>query len=727
MRKMMMLAIASAAGLAWGDVVIENPQLRLVIGDDAVTKSLTVKANGAELVDNPEQLPFVTVTQDRPFNNELKLTFPNCQTTYRANRLRREGDFLIAGFEYVTYEAKIRVTERDGYVLFELDDFLLGPRGSNGLQMTYPPARTLRLVNLPVRSRRHFGQWLNVMWDESAAAAVVAAEPYTWTTGEARGNGRLLAADAHNDLKMRGATAALVAAKTDGFLDAMDAFERDLGLPRGVASRRADVIGQSTYWTSGVLPKNVDRHIVLAKQGGFRKMLIYYPSVCKGAQGDFGYGGIGDYELRDEYVNGIGSLKEMLAKIKAAGITPGLHVLQTFIGFKTHYVTPVADSRLGLKRHFTLAKPLGSEGGDLWVQENPFNAPTNAPSRVLAFGGELLSYEGFTTERPYRFTGVKRGHLATRVVDHPQGQIGGVLDVCEYGARSCYIDQESDLQDEIAEKIARVYDAGFEFMYCDGSEGVSVPQGIHVANAQYRVWKKLAKKPLFMEGAAKSHFGWHHLSGANAFDVFPPEEFKAMIVRWPQYEAPIMRADFSRLDFGWWRPYRPGFKLKDGTASVGTQPDMWEFGTSRAAAWDCPTAIQFPNSGTMDGIARAADLMEVMRRWEDVREQKWLTPAQKEALKSSTQEHHLYQNAEGGYELHEIEMLPTPAKAKDVRGFLFERGGRRMIACWHTSGSSKFAIALDRAESVELAGMRYFETSLSRAAAKAAWSAAVAE
>lgn len=727
MRKILMLAVASVVGTTWGDVVIENAQMRLVIGDDAVTKSLTVKANGAELVGNPEKLPFVTVTQDRPFNNELKLTFPNCQTTYRANRIRREGDFLIVGFEYVTYEAKIRVTERDGYVLFELDDFLLGPRGSNDLQMTYPPVRTLRLVNLPVRSREYFGQWLNVVWDEAAAAAVVAAEPYTWMTGETRGSGRLLAADAHNDLKMRGAKAALVAARTDGFLDAMDAFERDLGLPRGVASRRSDVIGQSTYWTSGVTPKNVDQHIALARQGGFRKMLIYYPAVCKGAQGDFGYGGIGDYELRDEYVNGVDSLKEMLAKIKAAGITPGLHVLQTFIGFKTHYVTPVADSRLGLKRHFTLAKPLGREGGDLWVQENPFNAPTNAPSRVLAFGGELLSYEGFTTERPYRFTGVKRGHLATKVVDHPQGQIGGVLDVCEYGARSCYIDQESDLQDEIAEKIARIYDAGFEFMYCDGSEGVSVPQGIHVANAQYRVWKKLAKKPLFMEGAAKSHFGWHHLSGANAFDVFPPEEFKAMIVRWPQYEAPIMRADFSRLDFGWWRPYRSGFKLKDGTRSVGTQPDMWEFGTSRAAAWDCPTSIQFPASGTMDGIARAADLMEVMRRWEDVREKKWLTPEQKEALKSATQEHHLYLNAEGGYELHEIEMLSTPSKAKDARGFLFERNGKRMIACWHTSGSSKFAITLDRAESVELSGMRYFETSLSREAAKAAWTAAAAE
>ena len=144
----------------------------------------------------------------------------------------------------------------------------------------------------------------------------------------------------------------------------------------------------------------------------------------------------------------------------------------------------------------------------------------------------------------YKFTGVKRGHLETKVVPHAKGLIGGILDVCEYGAHSCYIDQNSDLQDEIAEKIARVYNCGFEFMYNDGSEGVNVPQGIHVPNSQYRIWKKMDKKAKFMEGAAKGHFGWHLQSGANAFDVFPPEIFKEMIVRWPQWEAPIMRKDF---------------------------------------------------------------------------------------------------------------------------------------------------------------------------------------
>ena len=707
------------------DVTLENARFRLVIGGDAIAKSLVVKATGAEMLDTREPLPAFSVTQDRPFNNEVKLTFSNKQTTFRADRVRREGDLLRVGFELISYEALIRVTEAPDYLAFELVDFDLGPRGANHLQMTYPPVRSLRFLALPVKDRTQFGDWMNTSWDDSSALALMAAEPYTWADNERRHGFHILYADAHRSLRLRGARAALVAAGTGSFLDAVGAMERGLGLPLGVESRRdADSINRSIYWTSQVNPSNVDEHIAVAKRGGLGLMLIYYPALCTGAQGDRGYGGIADYELSDAYPEGLKSLREMLAKIKAAGIVPGLHVLQTFIGLKSHYVTPVADPRLNLTRHFTLARPLdAAQGGDLFVQEDPSNSPTNTLSRILRFGGELLSYEGFVTERPFRFTGVRRGHCGTTTTTHPRGEIGGILDVCEYGGYSCYIDQESDLQDEIAAKIARLYDAGFEFMYCDGSEGVNVPQGIHVPNAQYRVWKLLKRKPRFVEGAAKGHFGWHFMAGANAFDVFPPEIFKEMIVRWPQYEAPIMRADFTRIDFGWWGIYLPGRKLRDGTVTIGTQPDMWEFGTSRAAAWDCPAAIQF-NLSVLNLHPRRDDLLEVMRRWEDVRVRRWLTPQMKEALKSSTQEHHLYLNAKGEYELHEIEMLPAPSQAKNARGFIFERGGRRVIACWHMNGSGELSIDLCSPMRVPLAGLRYLETDLPAARAKAAWAAA---
>ena len=712
------------------DIVFENDSCRFVIGSDARPKSLKVKPSGEELLDVSEGLPLFSVTQDRPFNNELKLVFPNEQTTYQAKSVRREGEFLIVDFEYVTYSAKIRVVNSSCYLRFELVDFILGPKGTDQLEMTYPPVKSMRIVNLPVRLRGRSGGWMNVEWNDDAAVSLMGTEPYTWVGSEMRSSVRHLYADAHRNLKLRGASAAIVASSTPSFLDSVDVMERELDLPRGVECRRNPKLKSSMYWSPSVNPKNVDRHIEMAKKGGFKMMLLYYCSVVKGAQGDDGYPGIADYEPRDEFVNGVDSIAEMLKKIKAAGITPGLHVLHTFIGFKTRYITPVADPRLSLTRHFTLAKPLDLKGGDLYVFEDPSNCPTNTKSRVLAFGGELISYEGYTTERPYKFTGVKRGYLKTKVVEHPYGQIGGILDVCEYGAHSCYIDQNTDLQDEVAEEIARIYNAGFEFMYCDGSEGVTVPQGIHVPNAQYRVWKKMEKKPIFIEGAAKGQFGWHHQAGGNAFDIFPPEIFKAMIVRWPQYEAPIMLNDFTRVDFGWWGIYLPGQKVKltdrapfRWVKSIGTQYDMWEFGTSRAAAWDCPISIQM-NPDRIKAHPRGDDLMEVIRRWEDVREKNWLSAAQKEALKSATQEHHLYLNEKGEYELFEMEMLPAPEKAPNTRAFIFERGGRRMIAYWHMNASAKLAVNLGEAKTVPLCNLRYLETSLSLADAKSAWAKA---
>ena len=158
------------------DVTLENARFRLVIGGDAIAKSLVVKATGAEMLDTREPLPAFSVTQDRPFNNEVKLTFSNKQTTFRADRVRREGDLLRVGFELISYEALIRVTEAPDYLAFELVDFDLGPRGANHLQMTYPPVRSLRFLALPVKDRTQFGDWMNTSWDDSSALALMAEE-----------------------------------------------------------------------------------------------------------------------------------------------------------------------------------------------------------------------------------------------------------------------------------------------------------------------------------------------------------------------------------------------------------------------------------------------------------------------------------------------------------------------------------------------------------------------
>jgi hypothetical protein len=707
-----------------GDVVIENKRARLVIGADGSAKSLILKSSGEELLDTREGRGAFSITPDRPFVNELKLVFPNCETTYFADCVSREGDCLIIGFEHLDYKAKVKVVEKDDYFIFEFAGFDISGSALARMHTSGPQVKSVRFLDLPMKECENFGQWLNVVWDDKTASAVVALEPFAWIGNEKRYDARHLYAQAHKDVKLDGVRSALVVSEGKAFLDCMDVMEKAENLPLGVESRRRDSLNRSIYSTGDVCPENVDKHIAQAKKGGFKMMLVYYTAVCEGAKNDKGYGGIGEYEISKKYSKGYESLREMLAKIKAAGITPGLHVLHTFIGFKSGYFTPEVDPRVNIKRHFTLARPLKEGDSEIYVQEDPSLSPTKETTRILVFGGEAMKYEGYTTQRPYKFTGVKRGHLDTKVKSHARGLIGGVLDVCEYLAQSCYIDQNSDLQDEIAEKIARIYNCGFEFMYFDGSEGVNVPQGLHVPNAQYRVWKKFDKKPLFCEGAAKGHFGWHMQSGANAFDVFEPEEFKKMVVRWPLYEAPIMQKDFTRVNFGWWRIYAPG-KVPWKTPvryTIGTQMDMFEFATSRAAAYDCPATLQVGCDWST--VPRIDDLMEVIRRWEDVREKKWLTGEMKERLKSPTQEHHLYINDKGEYELHDIEMLETPEGAKNLRGFMFERSGKTIVACWHTCGEEDVEIPFAKERRFKLAGLKYIETDLSLNEVKSAWKVA---
>lgn len=665
------------------DIILKTGYCTLVIGNDCRAKSLILTSTGEELLMPQEETSLFSVTQERPFNNEVKLAHPNKRTIFQANRVRREGDRLIVGFEITPFEAVIEVQETECYLRFTLQGFIVHPTDYEGLAMTPPPVNELRLLQLAVKNRENFGEWLNVSWDERGAVNVLAACEHARIDSERRRGYRIMSADAVRGIRLRGCCAALIACPKDKLMDCIEALELAQSLPHGVASRRGPLINASAYHSGNITPENIDEHIKYAKMGGFRMMLIYYPSIFKEA-GAYNYNG--NYDYRDEYPNGVEDLKKMLARIKAAGITPGIHFLHTHIGLKSRYVTPVADHRLHLTRHFTLAKPLGLHDTTIFVEQDPTDSVMDERCRILQFGGELISYTSYTTQRPYCFTGCQRGHRETNIIEHPVGQIGGILDVSEFGAGSVYLDQETSLQEEVGQKIAQAYSAGFEFVYFDGSEGTNAPFDFHVPNAQYRIFKMLDRKPLYCEGAAKAHFSWHFLSGGNAFDVFPPEVFKEKIDQFPAEEAPRMRQDFTRLNFGWWGYWAPG-----------TQPDMLEYGTSHAAAWDCPVTI----TTTLEKYRahpRTPDNLEVMRRWEDVRATGWLSEEQKQMLRQPGKEHILLIDERGEYELAPCRQIQTQSP---LRAFIVQRKNAPVVVYWHESGEGELHTALP-AQDVEL-------------------------
>ncbi len=661
-------------------IVIENPYLRLTLSKNGYAESLICKANGEECLDTNERVPLFTVSEDRPYNNEIKLAYPNKRMTFACNRIRCAENRLIVGFELVRFEAEIEIEEREDYVTFRLVDFPMDDEAFGTLYMDRPPVSCMRLLQLPMKKREKFGEWLNVVSDEKVAAGVVATSPYESIDSYRQRDAIVLTADAEREVKIKGCNAALIVSPAAELMDRLEALENDFDLPRGVQSRRSEHINRSIYWSSNVNPTNVDRHIAYAKQNGLTHILIYYNSIFKESGC---YSLCGDYDYRDEYPRGLESLTEMLVKLKAAGITAGIHFLHPHIGIKSRYVTPVADHRLRLKRYLTLSKPLGTDDTTVYVEQNPEGCPMYDRCRILKFGGELISYEGYTTEPPYCFTGCKRGYYDTNVIAHELGQIGGVLDVCEFSATSVYLDQETSLQDEIADKLAKAYNAGFEFIYFDGSEGTNPPFNHHVSNAQYRVLKKLKTQPLFCSGAAKSHFGWHYMSGGNAFDVFPAPVFKEKLVEFPFEEAPRMAQDFTALNFGWW------------TFNHNMMPDMYEYGNALSCAWDCPATVMLNDLDLIDTHPRTKDIFEVFRRWEEVRVNNLLSNEQKLALRNHEQEHVLLINEEGNYELAPYDRIENAAGGDaNLCAYVLCRREKTYVVLYHTTGEGMLTLPL---------------------------------
>ena len=126
-------------------------------------------------------------------------------------------------------------------------------------------------------------------------------------------------------------------------------------------------------------------------------MNLYYTCLEKTE----GYRHIGNFEIdTDRYPNGVEDLKQVVNRIKAAGITPGAHFLHSHIGRGSQYITPVPDYRLNLVKTFSLAKDLGLTDSEVYVEQNPQGSTMADGCRVLKAGTELISYEGYTQKHP---------------------------------------------------------------------------------------------------------------------------------------------------------------------------------------------------------------------------------------------------------------------------------------------------------------------------------------
>ena len=184
-------------------VVVETEAFKFVINPDATARSLVIKATGEEMLEPREGIPVFATTQIRPFNNEIRLVQQAKRTTYPANRVRREGDRIYIGFETAPYEVAVRIEETAaGYVTFRPERLISNTEQEHQYwhwNMDVPPVDSFRLLQLPVKDRENFGDWLNVMWDGRGCVGVMGGTPYMDVDNERRWGFRKLTVEALKD------------------------------------------------------------------------------------------------------------------------------------------------------------------------------------------------------------------------------------------------------------------------------------------------------------------------------------------------------------------------------------------------------------------------------------------------------------------------------------------------------------------------------------------------
>ncbi len=648
--------------------------MRLVLSSEGYAKSLLDKASGMECLDTVSGvIPFCTLTQNRPYDNENFLMYPAKPKVFPSNKISFDGKSLRVEFENTADIAVIAVGDADDYLGFTLE------RVDYNVEKIGVKRRTeidaLSFIQLPVKRRRHYGEWLNTTWDDKSGVCLMGTCPETRIDSYFDRGGLVMWAGADVNVSLSGVSAALVVSSGTDMLSKIGEVERDFNLPRGVQSRQDGKYLCSYYELRDVSLSNIDEHISYALKGGFRTMVIYYV--------DFAHT-CGNFLWNEHFPGGIEDLKKITAKIRKAGLVPGFHIHYSKVSIDDPYIcSGVPDARMNYPLTLLLTSDALPEDTDLQVDGFVRGLYTEDGRRIVRIDDELVEYESVTSTRPFVLKNCKRGVLGTSASSHKSDVPVRLLDVDTW-PRFVRIDQNTDIQDEIASKLADIYyQAGFEFVYFDGAEDVPQPYWYNVSKAQISVYEKLSPEPLFSEGALKSHFGWHILSRGNAFDLFHPEDIRTAMRRYTLPCAERLSDDFTSVNFGWVDYLSPNEQ------TIGMQPDMYEYICSKALAWDSPLSVM----GKLDEIRshpRTDDNFDVISRWENAKLEGIFTKEQKQILKSPDKEFILlYEN--GMPRFYEYELA---IDSDVVRAFSFIRNDKICMVYWAPGRSAETELKL---------------------------------
>jgi hypothetical protein len=522
-------------------IILENDDVRYVVGADGRNRTFMDKQNGRDYCVRGPEYTFLSIGMGGKTYQPSACSFSNGELTV---------EFQQAGVRVVSV-----VTTRPHYFTIEVK----AVEGEGVEQLT--------LSNLRLDISEHVGTLANVAWDNRFAACIMALNLHTNAGGKSVDQA-LLGSACYRKFGLVGAKIGIVgcpAQKLRSVIKEMvlrDGFvHSDVG---GAWALDAEE-NRYSYLFAYASEADADAWIAMARSGGFQQILVS------------GIGPYGHYNpYPQKFPHGLAGVQSVVDKIHAAGMKAGLHMLAFTIQKNDPWVSPVPDKHLATGRTLTLASPIAPGAIFLPTVESPQGLPIHSGfwfrgGMDIMVGDEILVYTGLQTSPPYGLGGCKRGAYGTSAATHAKGSaLRNLKEV--FGT---YVPEaDSTLMDEMEQRIAYIVDAcGFDMIYFDGLDGADVFAGsawswYYGPQFALSVFRRV-KRRLQVEASAWYHHDWHITSRLGAWDhtVRAPKKFLDLHIA-----SNDKLNDLLPTQLGWW-----AFNNYKGLLGLATTPDVIEY------------------------------------------------------------------------------------------------------------------------------------------------------
>ncbi len=603
-------------------VVLDNRLLRLSLDARGRVVGLVDKATGQDHCAQPS-VDFATIRTGGA-------SYRPSSCTYRDGQLT-----LQFGRSGVT--AQVKVTNRDRYFVFEL------------LSVSDAAVAEVVLGSVAVRGAKQSSAAVAWASDGEFATAVVPLNLQV-EVGLHGGQQPVFSPRCERRYGLVGAKTALVGCPHRQVRPVLQEVVRASGLPYsplGGPFALDAPENRGSYLFAVVSEANVDEWIALGRRGGFAEI-----HLCPW------WRTMGHYEPNPSlYPHGLAGLKQVVAKLHAAGLKVGMHTLTGCIQVDDPWVSPVPDPRLAKDARFTLAAAVGPDDKVISTVERPEGLETfwsdMSTGNTIQIGDEIIAYSGISSQPPYGFTGCTRGHWRTRRAAHAQGAAAAHL-VASY---QCYMpDENTTLVDELAACIAEVYNTcGFDMIYLDGSEGMRTSHA--VALMKRAIFGRL-KGRVLVESSSGSWGAWPFHSRVGAWD-HPVWGFNRFNDLHCASLATHATGEMLPGHMGWWVVTGPSVD------HAGMFPEDMEYFAGKCLGWDHSSSLQGVGAGAAPPNARQDEYLTMLGRYERLRLARYFAPNVLEQLRQPGAQFRLGQADDGAWQLRPTDYAPHKVTALD--------------------------------------------------------------